>query len=223
MIKLKKVIIILSIVLAFLAALSFRASAATPTVYKTATVALNSLKVADEVRTGYVRTKFKHWITISRAGQIGCDSRKSVIIDEALIKPTIGKNCELTGGKWLSIYDNIEVTDAGKLDVDHMVPLAEAWDSGASSWTDLKRQQYANDMVDPRHLIAVTGSSNRSKSDQDPADWIPTNKAYECTYLENWISIKARWNLSVDKVEKDFLIKNLKTCKIVKITIVKVN
>jgi len=187
--------------------------------YKDQKTALASLKVADEVRTGYKRTLFKHWITISRAGQAGCDSRKSVIIDEALVKPTIGKGCALTGGKWLSIYDNVEVTDAGKLDVDHMVPLAEAWDSGASAWDALKKQQYANDMTDPRHLIAVTGSSNRSKSDQDPADWMPTNKTYACEYITNWISIKARWSLKVDTKEKAALESNLKGCKPAKVTV----
>ena len=190
------------------------------TTFPTLQKAIDSLKVADEVRTGYVRTKFKHWITISRTGQIGCDSRKSVIIDEAIIKPTIGKGCTLTGGKWLSIYDNVIITDAGKLDVDHVVPLAEAWDSGASTWTDLKRQQYANDMTDPRHLIAVTGSSNRSKSDQDPADWIPTNKAYTCEYIANWVSIKVRWNLSVDPKEKAALIMDSKDCKTTKIIVI---
>lgn len=199
--------------------ISGTANASSGVSFKDAQTGLNNLKVADEVRTGYVRTKFKHWITVSRAGQAGCDSRKSVIIDEALIKPVIGKGCSLTGGKWLSIYDNVEITDAGKLDVDHMVPLAEAWDSGASSWTDLQRQQYANDMTDPRHLIAVTGSSNRSKSDQDPADWMPTNKAYACEYLTNWISIKLRWNLSVDKNEKAFIAANLKPCKSTKFSI----
>ena len=220
MVKTKKVLIIVAVALALVGSFIYQASAATT--YSSATVALNKLKIADEVREGYVRTKFKHWITISRAGQVGCDSRKSVIIDEALVKPTIGKNCALSGGKWLSIYDNVEVTDAGKLDVDHMVPLAEAWDSGAFSWTDLQRQQYANDMVDPRHLIAVTGASNRSKSDQDPAEWMPTNKSYWCTYLENWVSIKTRWNLSVDKKEKEFILTNLKSCKKNKITIEKV-
>ena len=181
--------------------------------------AILNLKVADEVRSGYVRDKFKHWITISRSGQIGCDSRKSVIIDEAIVKPKISKGCVLSGGKWFSIYDNVEVTDAGKLDVDHMVPLAEAWDSGASAWTDLKRQQYANDMVDPRHLIAVTGSSNRSKSDQDPADWVPTNKAYVCEYIANWVEIKIRYSLSVDSKEKAALINYSKGCKPVKIVV----
>ena len=187
--------------------------------YKDQKSALSTLKVADEVRTGYKRTLFKHWITASRAGQAGCDSRKSVIIDEAIVKPKIESGCKLVGGEWLSIYDNVKITDAGKLDVDHMVPLAEAWDSGASAWDALKKQQYANDMTDPRHLIAVTGSSNRSKSDQDPADWMPTNKAYACEYITNWISIKARWSLTVDAKEKAALESNLKGCKSAKITV----
>jgi len=207
------------VVLGLMLVLSTSQSEAANKSYITVQKAIDSIKVADEVRTGYVRNKFKHWITISRVGQLGCDSRKSVIIDEALIKPTIGKNCALIGGKWLSIYDNVEVTDAGKLDVDHMVPLAEAWDSGASLWTDLQRQQYANDMVDPRHLIAVTGSSNRSKSDQDPADWMPTNKSYACEYIANWVEIKVRWSLSIDAKEKAALISNLKGCKAIKILV----
>lgn len=203
---------VLGVVLLAIVSMAPSYASAKPATYASTTDAIKVLKVTTEVRTGYVRTKFKHWITISRAGQVGCDSRKSVIIDEALVKPTIEKGCVLTGGKWLSIYDNVEITDAGKLDVDHMVPLAEAWDSGASAWTDLKRQQYANDMTDPRHLIAVTGSSNRSKSDQDPADWVPTNKTYLCDYIANWVSIKVRWSLTVDQKELDTLKKDSASC-----------
>ena len=203
---------VLGVVLLAIVSMAPSYASAKPATYASTTDAIKVLKVTTEVRTGYVRTKFKHWITISRAGQVGCDSRKSVIIDEALVKPTIEKGCVLTGGKWLSIYDNVEITDAGKLDVDHMVPLAEAWDSGASAWTDLKRQQYANDMTDPRHLIAVTGSSNRSKSDQDPADWVPTNKTYLCEYIANWVSIKVRWSLTVDQKELDTLKKDSASC-----------
>lgn len=199
--------------------LSTSQSVAANTSFTTVQKAIDNLKVSEESRTGYVRTKFKHWITISRAGQTSCDARKSVIIDEAILAPSILPGCVLKGGEWLSIYDNVKVTDASKLDVDHMVPLAEAWDSGASTWTDLKRQQYANDMVDSRHLIAVTGSSNRSKSDQDPADWLPTNKSYICTYIANWVEIKVRWSLSVDKKEKEALIAGLKSCKSEKIVI----
>ena len=191
---------------------------AAPISFSSIDKAILKLKVADEVRTGYVRSKFKHWTTVI-PWKNGCDSRKVVIIDESIVKPTIGKNCELTGGKWLSIYDNVEVTDASKLDVDHMVPLAEAWDSGALAWTDIKRQQYANDRVDPRHLIAVTGSSNRSKSDQDPAGWVPTNKAYICEYIANWVEIKIRYSLSVDPKEKAALISYSKGCKATKIVV----
>jgi hypothetical protein len=193
-------------------------NAASQVSFKDAKTALATLKVADEVRTGYKRTLFKHWTS---AGN-GCDSRKAVIISEAIVKPKVESGCKLIGGEWLSIYDNVKVTDTGKLDVDHMVPLAEAWDSGASAWDAAKKEMYANDQTDPRHLIAVTGASNRSKSDQDPAEWMPTNKTYTCEYLNNWISIKVRWSLSVDKAEKAFLESAIKPCKPTKIVVVPV-
>ena len=183
--------------------------------YKDQKTALATLKVADEIRTGYKRTLFKHWVGTGN----GCDSRKSVIISEAIVKPKVESGCKLVGGEWLSIYDNVKVTDAGKLDVDHMVPLAEAWDSGASAWDAAKKEMYANDQTDPRHLIAVTGASNRSKSDQDPAEWMPTNKSYTCEYINNWISIKVRWSLTIDAKEKAAIESNLKGCKSTKIAV----
>lgn len=192
---------------------------ATTVSYNSIDDALKVLKVAPESRTGYVRTKFKHWVN-SDGNKNGCDARKSAIIRDALVKPTIEKGCSLKGGKWFSVYDNVEVAEAGKLDVDHMVPLAEAWDSGASSWTAEERQMYANDLTDSRHLISVTGASNRSKSDRDPAEWMPTNKAYQCTYLANWVSIKVRWSLTVDEKELT-AIKSVK-CPKTKITLTKV-
>lgn len=188
---------------------------AAQTTFKDIATATNFLKVADESRTGYKRAMFKHW---TGAGN-GCDSRKAVIISEAVKKPVVEKGCVIKGGEWLSIYDNVKVLEAGKLDVDHFVPLAEAWDSGASAWTPEKREKYANDQTDSRHLIAVTGASNRSKSDRDPAEWMPTNKAYTCEYLANWVSVKIRWSLSVDKTEKDFILTNSKSCKPIKITV----
>jgi hypothetical protein len=188
---------------------------AADTSFTTVSKAIESLKVADESRTGYVRTKFKHW---TGAGN-GCDSRKAVIISEAVKKPIVEKGCVIKGGEWLSIYDNVIVTEAGKLDVDHFVPLAEAWDSGASAWDPAKREMYANDQTDLRHLIAVTGASNRSKSDRDPAEWMPTNKAYTCSYIANWVSVKVRWALTVDTKEKEALIANNKSCKATKLTV----
>lgn len=195
--------------------LGYNALASQEGLYKDQITALNKLTVRDESRTGYVRSKFKHWVG---AGN-GCDVRKAVIISEALKKPAVDKACKITGGEWYSPYDNVKVIEASKLDVDHMVPLAEAWDSGASAWDALKREKYANDQTDPIHLIAVTAASNRSKSDQDPAEWLPTNKDYLCTYVTNWIAIKVRWNLNIDQKEKDVLTKTLKSCKIVKIVV----
>jgi hypothetical protein len=189
------------------------ATASQPIKYSSVDVAIKTLKVTPESRTGYVRAKFKHWVGVGN----GCDSRKAVIISEALVQPKVESGCKIIGGEWNSIYDNVKVIDAGKLDVDHMVPLAEAWDSGASAWDDKKRELYANDQTDKIHLIAVTGSSNRSKSDRDPSEWMPSNKAYHCQYITNWISIKIRWSLSVD--EKELLaIKSIK-CPKRKITI----
>jgi hypothetical protein len=212
----KKFIISFAVVLSMFGSL-VNAQAAN-TSFTTVTKAIESLKVTDESRTGYVRTKFKHW---TGAGN-GCDSRKAVIISEAVVKPVVEKGCVIKGGEWLSIYDNAKVTEAGKLDVDHFVPLAEAWDSGASAWDPAKREMYANDQTDPRHLIAVTGASNRSKSDRDPAEWMPTNKAYTCEYIANWVSVKVRWSLTVDAKEKSALLANSKGCKATKITVVKV-
>jgi hypothetical protein len=204
--------------IAALLLLSGTANAAPAVSFKDAKTGLATLKVVDESRTGYVRTKFKHWVG---AGN-GCDSRKAVILAEAIIKPVVEKGCVIKGGEWLSVYDLVKVTEAGKLDVDHMVPLAEAWDSGASAWDAAKREMYANDQTDPRHLIAVTGASNRSKSDRDPAEWLPTNKAYLCEYLTNWVSIKVRWNLSVDKIEKAAIETGIKSCKNTKFSVVPV-
>ena len=205
--------------LLFICVTSVPSYGATTLSYNSIDDAIKVLKVSPESRTGYVRTKFKHWVN-SDGNKNGCDARKSAIIRDALVKPIIEKGCSLKGGKWLSIYDNVEVTEASKLDVDHMVPLAEAWDSGASSWTAEERQMYANDLTDPRHLISVTGASNRSKSDRDPAEWMPTNKSYQCTYLANWVSIKVRWSLSVDEKELN-AIKSIK-CPKNKITLTKV-
>ena len=179
-------------------------SAEKATTYASTDAAIKVLKVATESRTGYVRTKFKHWVN-SDGNKNGCDARKAAIIRDESVKPTIGKACALEGGKWISAYDNMAINKAGSIDVDHYVPLAEAWDSGASAWTDEKRKVYANDLSDPRHLISVSATSNRSKSDQDPAEWMPPVKEYACTYVANWVSIKVRWSLTVDQKELDAL------------------
>lgn len=171
--------------------------------------ALTALAVQDEDRTGYERTKFRHWIDADRDG---CHTRSEVLIEEAVTAPDQGANCALTGGSWYSPYDDIYFTQARALDIDHLVPLAEAWDSGASAWTAAERQAYANDLDDTRALIAVSAASNRSKSDQDPATWQPPASGYRCTYATDWVAIKTRWSLAVDPAEQTAIFDILDTC-----------
>jgi hypothetical protein len=125
--------------------------------------ALAALPVQTESRTGYERTKFRHWTDADRDG---CSTRNEVLLDEAVTAPEQDASCRLTGGSWYSPYDDTYFTEARALDIDHLVPLAEAWDSGASTWTAKERERYANDLDDPRALIAVSATSNRSKADQ---------------------------------------------------------
>ncbi|MDX3533990.1 HNH endonuclease family protein [Streptomyces sp. MB09-01] len=174
-------------------------------------VAVSALPLAVEDRTGYQRTSFRHW----NAGDVpadGCNTRQEVLLAEAVVYPEIGPGCTLTGGTWWSYYDEREVTLAGSLDIDHMVPLAEAWDSGASAWTSARREAYANDQGQPASLVAVTARSNRQKADQDPAEWLPPAPDALCRYGAEWTATKLRWGLAVDELERDRLLEIAAGC-----------
>lgn len=159
---------------------------------------IRALPTAAESRTGYERTKFKHWIDEDKDS---CNTRSEVLIAESRTEPVIEPGCKVTSGTWFSYYDQQTVTAPGGLDIDHMVPLAEAWDSGASGWTAARRQAYANDLGAEHSLVAVTAKTNRSKSDQDPATWMPPADDARCTYLADWVSTKLRWRLTADQAE----------------------
>lgn len=166
------------------------------------TTAVAGLPVATEVRTGYSRDLFPHWID---ADGDGCNTRNEVLLAEAVTAPSISGTCTLSGGRWYSYYDNAYWTLTGDLDIDHMVPLAEAWDSGARSWTTSRRQAYANDLGDARALAAVTDNVNQAKGDQDPATWLPPYASARCRYVKEWVAVKLRWRLTVDSAEKSAL------------------
>ncbi|MEU4896158.1 HNH endonuclease family protein [Streptomyces sp. NPDC044780] len=185
------------------------------TVTTTLREAIHTLPVAAEDRTGYQRTAFKHWVD---ADTDGCNTRAEVLISEATEPPTVSGRCTLSGGIWLSYYDNADVQDARSLDIDHMVPLAEAWDSGASTWSAQERQDYANDLGDIRSLAAVSARENRSKADQDPNEWLPTDPGARCRYIEEWTVVKARWGLSADPNEVTALTNLADSCRDTRIT-----
>jgi hypothetical protein len=177
------------------------------------------LKVAREVRRGYDRDKFDHWILQGD----GCNTRDLVLVQEARVKPVVSADCDLLGGRWFSYYDGKRTGDPSSFDVDHMVPLAEAWDSGARRWNAGTRRRFANDLRDRRSLVAVTAGSNRSKSDSDPADWLP-RKAARCRYVREYVAVKTRWKLTVDRPEKRALLRVARGCRnvLVKVTTAKV-
>lgn len=193
------------VVLATLAGIVASPAKADERISTTATQLLNSLTVAPESNVGYDRGRFRHWITTG-----GCTTREWVLIRQAIG----GKrtDCVVVAGRWFSRYDGRQTSAASTFDVDHLVPLAEAWGSGASAWTDDQRMRYANDLDYRPALIAVSASSNRSKGDRDPAEWMPPTASYRCRYLRQWVGVKFRWGLSVDATEKVFVSAQLVAC-----------
>lgn len=179
---------------------SAQAALPTPVSAATARTYLSSLTVAAEGSSdGYSRDKFPHWITQSGA----CDTRE-VVLKRDGTNVVQSSTCAATSGSWYSEYDGATWTASSDVDIDHMVPLAEAWRSGASSWTTAQRQAYANDLTRPQ-LIAVTDNVNQSKGDKDPAKWLPPRAAYKCTYVRAWVEVKHYYKLTVDSAEKTAL------------------
>ncbi|MFC8537388.1 HNH endonuclease family protein [Streptomyces sp. NPDC057249] len=190
-----------------LTAPSAQAAMPTPVSASTARTYLSELTVkAEGSSTGYSRDKFPHWIT-----QSGTCNTREVVLKRDGTNVTQDSGCAATGGSWYSPYDGATWTAASDLDIDHMVPLAEAWRSGASSWTTSQRQAYANDLTRPQ-LIAVTDNVNQSKGDKDPASWMPPRAAYKCTYVRAWVHVKHYYKLSVDSAEKSALQSALSGC-----------
>ncbi|MCH0538093.1 HNH endonuclease [Streptomyces sp. MUM 203J] len=155
---------------------------------------------------GYSRSKFPHW---AEQGQ-KCNTRETVLEREGA-EVRQDEQCRAVSGTWVSVYDDVTVDDASELDIDHMVPLANAWRSGADKWDQEKRRAFANDLTHPQ-LLAVTARTNRSKGDQGPDQWQPPSKTYWCAYGRAWTSVKATYELTVTEAEKDKLVEMLNTC-----------
>ena len=160
---------------------------------------LDALTVTAEHTSGYDRHLFNHWTDEDKDG---CDTRREVLLAEAVVAPARGSRCSLSDGEWISRYDGQTEQGNGRgFDVDHLVPLKEAWESGAHGWSSDRREQYANDLGYEHSLIAVSARSNRSKSAQDPATWMPPDAGQHCWYAAAWVHVKTRWSLTVDTAE----------------------
>ncbi|MFI9484875.1 HNH endonuclease family protein [Promicromonospora sp. NPDC052451] len=160
---------------------------------------------AEGASAPYDRDLFPHWITVD-----GCTTRETVLQRDG-DGVEVGSDCYPTSGSWYSEYDGETRTAPADISIDHVVALAEAWYSGASGWTTDRRQDFANDLSGPQ-LIAVTAEVNSSKSDKDPAEWVPPLASKRCAYAKMWIHTKARWDLTVDAAEKSALQPLLDSC-----------
>ena len=142
----------------------------------------------------------------------GCNTREQVLIAEARSITQVDRHCRPIDGTWWSWYDEVELDDPGEVQIDHMVPLLEAHQSGASEWASPRRVDFANDLGSPASLAAVSASSNQDKRAQDPAEWKPPSRAAWCQYARDWTAVKVRWALTADPVEIVALREMLGTC-----------
>jgi hypothetical protein len=155
--------------------------------------------------TGYSRDHFPHW-----SSEDGCTVRQTVLRRDGR-DVRVDEDCQPVSGTWLSAYDGVEFTEAGDLDIDHMVPLANAWRSGADTWTDEERETFANDLTHPQ-LIAVGARVNREKGDQSPDEWQPPAEDFHCVYARAWTAVKDVYALTITADERDRLGTMLDTC-----------
>ncbi|KAL8884307.1 MAG: hypothetical protein Q9192_006878 [Flavoplaca navasiana] len=131
---------------------------------------LAGLRVAAQgPQTGYSRDLFPHWNTVSGA----CNTRETVLKRDGTSVVT-DSACASVSGRWYSPFDGATWSAASDVDIDHMVPLSNAWKSGAASWTTSRRTTFANDLTNPQ-LIAVTDNVNQAKGDQGPESWKPVS------------------------------------------------
>ncbi len=207
--KLRALFVALVVVAGLVVGFSAVASAEPPGIpsASTARSELASLRVAaDGSMSGYSRDLFPHWHTVSGA----CNTRETVLKRDGTNVVT-NSSCAAVSGSWFSPYDGASWSAASDVDIDHIVPLAAAWRTGASSWTTAKREQFANDITGPQ-LIAVTDNVNQAKGDQTPATWKPPRTTYWCTYAKMWTHSKFRWALTINSAEKSALTDMLNRC-----------
>lgn len=151
----------------------------------------------------------------------GCNQRDDVLLRDAVpgtvtVAQQGACDHDVLAGRWVDpytgaplVFDDLkDPRQAEAIQIDHVVPLAEAWRSGAARWSESRRRAFANDLTE---LLAVDGPTNASKGDGDPAAWRP-RKSYQCTYAIRWITVKDRWHLTVDPSERRALAQMLDFC-----------
>jgi len=173
---------------------------------------LNTLEVKGRApKTGYSRAQFPHWSDLDRNG---CDSRNEILKrDLTQIVFKVGtKDCKVLSGVLQNPFSNkvLNFTTAKSVvDIDHLVALSNAWQTGAAYFDKNIRTQIAND---PINLLAVDAKLNRQKGDGDAATWLPPNKSFRCEYVSRQVAVKAKYSLWVTDAEKAAIVRVLSNC-----------
>ena len=160
----------------------------------------------------YSRSEWKHWEDHDGDCQ---NARHEVLIAESLVPVTYktDRKCRVETGRWYGSFTGTYFEDPGDVDVDHMVPLKNAHNSGGWAWGPAMKEEYANNLGDDDHLIAVQDNANQSKGARGPDEWMPPDETYWCQYATDWSEIKHRWDLTMTEPEAEAVALMLGTCE----------
>lgn len=163
-------------------------------------------------QTAYKRALYRHWIDEDKDCR---DTRVEVLIRDARgHKVEYSENgCEVVGGTWDDPYTGTSFKDPKSLDIDHLVPLKNAHESGAWAWTPESKREYANFLGYRQHLLAVSASENRKKGDKGPDRYMPPNENYQCAYVHAWVEVKRDWELEMTPEESQAVEAIVRSCR----------
>jgi len=163
----------------------------------------------------YDRKLWKHWVDVDDPRDCQ-DARQEVLIRDSEVPVVFAddKQCRVVTGRWTCPYTGEVITDASKVDVDHMVALQDAHESGAWGWSPERREAFANRLDDPTHLLATSQYGNRSKGSRGPDEWLPPLASARCQYIQDWVKVKEGWELGMSEAEYGVITYMMKICSV---------
>lgn len=164
---------------------------------------LSALTIGDPQTVDYRRSEWKHWIGTP------CDTRETVLAEQGKDVTKDPATCKVLSGSWVDPYGGETFSNAGDLDIDHVIPLGYVAKHGGQNWSPEKKQQFANDRT---QLLAVSAKENRSKSDKGPENYMPPKREFQCEYSKKWVTTAKKYGITVTEGDKRALKAGLQKC-----------